>query len=108
MFEKEVYGLVANHIGNKYIRKGSKAYITWLNHGNHAESIQIWTRSKSGRAIVVFVRKEQLCHIRTAWIPEHIRTYNKTIYAWFETKEEAQQACEFYFDKEKGVPFNGH
>lgn len=74
---KKEYGIACNYDGDSVVRKGSKCFITFSNPGNGSDRVQVWVRSRSGRAVVKFVDIRKLSNFRSKWIPKHVRECNR-------------------------------
>ena len=87
------YGLACNYVGDSAIADGAKCYITWTNPGGGGEYMQVWARSRGGRAIVKIVAGKKLSNFRGAWVPEHVRTWKGVLGApWWSKKEAIRRA----------------
>lgn len=86
---RKEYGLVCNYSGDASVRRGAKCYVTWTNPGEGGDRMQVWCRSRGGRAILKIVNSKKLSNFRAAWIPAHVRTWEGVKgYPWW-TKDEA-------------------
>lgn len=86
------WGIVVNwREATKYVRAGARCYVTWDNPGWGGERLQVWVRSRGGRAIVIMRAAKKLTNYRAAWIPVHVRSWPNVLYCLFKTREEAAE-----------------
>jgi len=93
------FGIVANVEGDKHFREGAKVTITWLNPGDPCSMVGCFGLSRGGRRITKIINIKKLKNFRAKWIPEKIRDHKKAIWAWFESKENADSYIREHYEK---------
>jgi len=67
------YGIVANVTGiDRFVRQGSKAWLSGGTGGEGWYKFQWICRTRGGRLIEKWMPTERLSNFRCAWIPKHI------------------------------------
>ena len=95
------YGVVANVIQDRVLRKGAKVYILRV-HGE-AESVSVTGISSGGRKIEKHIPLKRLENFRAAWIPDHILSAWYGCHLRFESKPEAQKLASDWVEMWKGI-----
>ncbi len=95
--EKEKYGIIANHKGNRYVKRGAKCFILFDNPGGGGERVKVSCISRGGRRIETFVGKTKLYNFRCGYIPPLIRNIYEKIGIFFDNQKNVLRKLEAYF-----------
>ena len=90
------FGIACNYEGDSFVRRRALCFVTFTNPGNASDRVQVWVRSRSGRAVIKFVKIESLNNFRAKWIPPHVRECKRIMGSPWWTKPEAIERAESY------------
>lgn len=101
------YGVKANvKAPHRFMRMGALCWLHLTNNGNGQDKIQIVGLSRGGRKVETWIDSRDLANFRPGWIPEdphyELRKFP------FDTKEEAQEYCDFMNKKYGDQPVRDH